>query len=207
MAKDQMPMLEQRALEMESDASFTSKNPLLPDRRATTADDNCHSISSTTPDSWCMVNCNWTPSNCPPALCSCNSPHEDPTAQPTDVPVLCSKGLLDRGNTVCCSGSCSQCGGSGCGAAGENCCTSNIKKSQKMCMEPEDTECMIPRTEDPTAQPTEDPTADPTSSPIEPTVAPTAKPDVEYWAVCGKPGGCTGVTDKCGSAGLKSHII
>merc|ERR1712166_1349039 len=54
---------------------------------------------------------------------------------------LCSTGLLSPGKPRCCPGSCSQCGGSGCGSAGRDCCP---RDNWSTCVEPDDTKCFMP---------------------------------------------------------------
>jgi len=50
---------------------------------ADVADVNCHAITTVVTDDWCQNNCNTSPPNCPPTMCTCDTP---PSPPPTPVP-------------------------------------------------------------------------------------------------------------------------
>merc|ERR1712000_431599 len=59
----------------------------------------CHAISPTATDDWCNSNCNHSPPNCPPSLCSCDGPGPSPGPSPPgpsppgkEIKVICYGG-------------------------------------------------------------------------------------------------------------------
>jgi len=93
-----------------------------------------------------------------------SSPTYNPTEQPTQTPVteeptehptmattetMCSKGIFSEDNSICCNKKCGQCGGAGCGPAGESvgklCCKGTLKKRGKICKDAKSTGCIIAR--------------------------------------------------------------
>ena len=59
----------------------------------------------------------------------------------------CADGFLGDRGTVCCAGTCGQCGGTGCGkkeGGRTQCCSGNVKRQFRFCESFEDTVCTVP---------------------------------------------------------------